>query len=64
MTLREEVEHLRREIERHMAECHPCLLFVDSFKKTIRLYKYAATEPIPKEVHIRLHEYLRKNCQG
>lgn len=54
---------LCREIERHMVDCHPCLLFVDSLKKTITLYRYAASEPLPKEVHIRLHEYLKKNCQ-
>ena len=55
---------LCQEIERHMADCHPCLLFVDSLKKTITLYKYATSEPLPKEVHIRLHEYLKKNCHG
>lgn len=51
---------LCRDLERHMKDCHPCLLFVDSLKKTLTLYKYASNEGMPKEVHFRLHEYLRK----
>ncbi|OGP98815.1 MAG: hypothetical protein A2Z51_10510 [Deltaproteobacteria bacterium RBG_19FT_COMBO_52_11] len=55
---------LCQDLERHMEDCHPCLLFVDSLKKTIPLYKYASCEPMPKEVHLRLHDYLKKECQG
>jgi anti-sigma factor RsiW len=51
---------LCRDVERHMKDCHPCLLFVDSLKKTVTFYKYAADESMPTEVHIRLHEYLKK----
>ncbi len=51
---------LCRDLERHAEGCHPCLLFIDSLKKTITFYKYAGHEPMPKEVHIRLHEYLKK----
>jgi anti-sigma factor RsiW len=52
-----------RDLEEHMKDCNPCLLFIDSLKKTITLYKYAAAEPLPKEVHLRLHEYLKKECK-
>ncbi len=51
------------DLERHMEDCHPYLVFVNTLKKTITLYKYASTEPLPKEVHIRLHEYLQKQCK-
>ncbi len=55
---------LCEELERHMGDCHPCLVFVNTLKKTISLYKYASSEPLPKEVHLRLHDFLKKNCQG
>ncbi len=51
------------ELERHMQDCHPCLVFVDSLKKTVTLYKYASNEPLPKEIHLRLHEFLKKECR-
>ncbi len=53
-----------QELDRHMKDCNPCLVFVDSLKKTITLYQYSASEPLPKEVHLRLHDYLKKKCQG
>jgi len=52
------------DLENHMADCNPCLIFVNTFKKTLSLFKYASSEPLPKEVHLRLHDYLKKNCQG
>lgn len=53
---------LCRELEKHMEDCHPCLIFVNTLKQTLTLYKYASGEPMPKEVHLRLHAFLRKNC--
>lgn len=53
-----------KDLERHMQDCNPCLFFIDSLKKTITLYKYASNEPLPKEVHLRLHDYLKKECKG
>jgi anti-sigma factor RsiW len=55
---------LCRDLEKHLADCNPCLIFVNTLKKTLNLYKYASSEPLPKEVHIRLHDYLKKQCQG
>jgi hypothetical protein len=37
---------------------------VNTLKKTLTLYKCASSEPLPKEVHIRLHDYLKKKCKG
>lgn len=54
---------LCQDLEKHMADCHPCLIFVNTFKKTLTLYKFACCEPLPKEVHLRLHDYLKKKCQ-
>jgi anti-sigma factor RsiW len=51
-------------LECHMEDCNPCLIFVNTLKKTISLYKYASSEPLPKEVHLRLHDFLKKKCQG
>jgi anti-sigma factor RsiW len=55
---------LCEDLEKHMSDCNPCLIFVNTLKKTISLFKYASSEPLPKEVHLRLHDYLKKNCQG
>ncbi len=55
---------LCEELECHMEDCQPCLIFVNTLKKTISLYKYASSEPLPKEVHLRLHDFLKKKCQG
>ncbi len=52
------------ELEKHMGDCHPCLVFVNTLKKTLSLYKYASSEPLPKEVHLRLHDFLKKNCKS
>ncbi len=52
-----------KEIEQHMEDCHPCLVFVDSLKKTITFYKYASPETLPEEVRLRLHDFLKKECK-
>jgi len=38
-----------QDLEQHMKDCNPCLLFIDSLKKTITLYKYASAEPLPRK---------------
>ncbi len=55
---------LCEQLEKHMKDCDPCLVFVNTLKKTISLFKYAASEPLPKEVHLRLHDFLKKECKG
>lgn len=52
------------EIEDHMKGCNPCVAFLNTLKKTVVLYKYSATEdPLPEEVHIDLHRFLRQSCK-
>ncbi len=51
------------EIEQHMADCTPCVAFLNTLKKTVVLYKYAGEEdPVPQTVHIDLHRYLKSAC--
>lgn len=35
----------RAEFERHLTACPPCVDYVKSYEQTIRLGKYACTEP-------------------
>ncbi len=50
-------------IERHMAECNPCQVVVDTLRKTVTLYHElsAETAPLPKEVQERLLRALQQN---
>lgn len=56
---------LCEEIEDHMQGCNPCVAFFNTLKKTVVLYKYSGQdEPVPEEVHIDLHRFLRRECAG
>ncbi|MHB8766210.1 MAG: anti-sigma factor family protein [Deferrisomatales bacterium] len=56
---------LCQEIESHMEGCNPCVAFLNTLKKTVVLYKYRGLEePVPQEVHIDLHRFLREQCLG
>ncbi len=55
---------LCEELEKHMGDCQPCLVFINTLKKTLSLYKYASSEPLPKEVHLRLHDFLKAKCKS
>lgn len=39
-------EAQRREFERHLGVCPPCVAFLDTYRKTIELEKQAMTEPV------------------
>ncbi len=55
---------LCEEIEKHMADCSPCVAFLNTLKKTVVLYKYCGQESgIPKEVHLDLHKFLREKAE-
>ncbi len=34
---------LCEDLEKHMTDCNPCLIFVNTLKKTISLFKYASS---------------------
>lgn len=51
------------EIEKHMDGCSPCVAFVNTLKKTVRLYNKAGREvDIPTEVHEDLRKFLKEKC--
>lgn len=75
LTCREILEHLSEyideeldpsicdEIESHMSGCSPCIAFMNTLKKTVKLYNTAGKEvAIPEEVSRDLHSFLRKKC--
>lgn len=51
------------DIEKHMEGCSPCIAFLNTLKKTVKLYNTAGKEvSIPDNVHTKLHDFLKKNC--
>ena len=51
------------DIENHMSGCSPCVAFMNTLKKTVKLYNKAGSEVvIPEEVSQDLHKYLREKC--
>lgn len=53
------------EIEKHMEGCSPCVAFVNTLKKTVKLYNTAGKEvTIPEDVSLGLHDFLRERCKN
>jgi hypothetical protein len=51
------------EIENHMSDCTPCIAFLETLQKTVKLYNTAGKQvEIPDDVSSNLHDYLRANC--
>jgi anti-sigma factor RsiW len=48
----------RAEIDRHMADCPPCLAFLNTYQKTAEICRALRPEDIPKEVQERLIRFL------
>lgn len=52
------------EIEAHMDGCSPCIAFLNTLKKTVKLYNTAGMEvEIPDDISDELHSFLRANCK-
>lgn len=49
---------VREEFEKHMGDCEPCRRFLDSTRKTVRLYSRLEYEEIPVELKERLKSFL------
>jgi hypothetical protein len=47
-----------REIRKHIEECPDCVAYLDSLKKTIRLYRIYPGPTVPAVVHKRLYATL------
>lgn len=52
---------LCRDLEKHLKNCDPCKVVVDTIHKTIRLYRKNKPCDLPPEFQSRLHECLRKH---
>jgi len=51
-------ESLCTDIEEHLKDCNPCRVEVDTFKKTVALFKDNLPYEIPLAVQDRLHRVL------
>ncbi|PLX41425.1 MAG: hypothetical protein C0608_05680 [Deltaproteobacteria bacterium] len=51
------------EIDEHMGDCPPCVAFMNTLKKTVKLYNTSGDEvDIPSPVRTKLHDFLRRRC--
>ena len=57
-------EDLKRHLSEHLKKCDDCQVIFDTTRKTIELYCNGELYPLPDPVRDRLHEALRRNCQG
>jgi anti-sigma factor RsiW len=57
-------EAAKQELREHLKKCHKCKVIVDTCQKTIELYCDGELFPLPQPVRERLHETLRRECQG
>lgn len=63
--LDEEVrEDVRRELEKHMAECPNCWVMVDTTKKTLNIYKKLEPDPLPEPLKARLMQAIQTKLKS
>lgn len=48
------------ELEKHLQDCNPCRIVVDTVRKTISFYKNSEPYELPDEVKERIHKLLRE----
>ncbi len=52
--------------EEHIRNCKPCLDFLETLHSTVKLSKHLDTREtyrIPRDVSVKLHEFLKKECK-
>jgi anti-sigma factor RsiW len=47
------------QLQKHLADCNPCRVVVDTMRKTITLYRDGSRYELPAEFREKLHENLR-----
>lgn len=57
-------EELRLEIEEHLRSCVKAQTMLRTFERTIVIHRVVEVEGVPTEVHVRLHEVVRKCTEG
>jgi anti-sigma factor RsiW len=55
---------LKQEIERHLEHCEDCLMIINQTRMTVEIFCDSKPVELPKEVHARLHEVLRRKLGG
>jgi hypothetical protein len=46
-------------LERHLADCRPCLAYLDTYRKTRHLTARTERVEMPAELQTRLRQFLR-----
>lgn len=46
------------QLERHLAECPPCVAYLRTYRRTPGLARAAAREPMPDDLKVRLRAFL------
>jgi len=49
-----------RALERHLADCPPCVAFVNTYKGTVQVARRLTPEEIPPQLTERLLDFLRR----
>jgi anti-sigma factor RsiW len=49
------------DLERHLAECPPCLAYLNTYKKTRDLTRQAMPQAMPDEMKAHLRRFLLKH---
>ena len=52
--------------EEHIKNCRPCLDFLETLHSTVKLCKQLDSQEtyrIPRDVSIKLHEFLKRECK-
>jgi anti-sigma factor RsiW len=55
---------VKQELEKHLAECHDCVLMVQQMKLTVEIFCDCEVVELPVDVRSRLHEALRRKIRG
>jgi anti-sigma factor RsiW len=51
-------------LEEHLRLCPPCLVYVETYRVTIRLTRKLPPVPMPADCERRLREVLARECPG
>jgi hypothetical protein len=53
-----------RDIERHVEECVPCKICLETLKRTVKLCKKVDSIPVPESVSVKLKELIQNMSAG
>lgn len=53
----------KKELDRHMMDCPPCLAFLNTYRKTAQLCRSLRPQDIPEQVRTRLERYLQETSR-